>query len=167
MEGTYALPEAQRDRFMARVSMGYPSAASELDMLSSHGSRSPLDALRPVASAAEVRGLIATARALWVSDAVKQYVVDLAGATRTSRDLVLGASPRATLHLLRAARAHAALAGRDHVLPDDVQALAGPVLAHRLLLSPDALLARRSAADVVAGLVRQVPVPGTGGRGAG
>jgi MoxR-like ATPase len=167
MEGTYALPEAQRDRFMARVSMGYPSAASELDMLSSHGSRSPLDGLRPVASAADVRGLIATARSLWVSDAVKQYVVDLASATRTSRDLVLGASPRATLHLLRAARAHAALAGRDHVLPDDVQALAGPVLAHRLLLSPDALLARRTAADVVAGLVRQVPVPGAGGRGLG
>jgi MoxR-like ATPase len=167
MEGTYALPEAQRDRFMARVSMGYPSAASELDMLSSHGSRSPLDGLKPVASAAEVRGLIATARSLWVSDAVKQYVVDLASATRTSRDLVLGASPRATLHLLRAARAHAALAGRDHVLPDDVQSLAGPVLAHRLLLSPDALLARRTAGDVVAGLVRHVPVPGSGGRGVG
>jgi MoxR-like ATPase len=167
MEGTYALPEAQRDRFMARVSMGYPSARSELDMLSSHGSRSPLDSLRPVASAADVRSLIATARSLWVSDAVKQYVVDLAAATRTNRDLALGASPRATLHLLRAARAHAALSERDHVLPDDVQALAEPVLAHRLLLSPDALLARRTAADVVAGLVRQVPVPGTGGRGAG
>ena len=164
MEGTYALPEAQRDRFMARVSMGYPSARSELDMLSSHGSHSPLDALRPVASAADVRALIATARSLWVSDAVKQYVVDLTSATRNSRDLSLGASPRATLHLLRAARAHAALSGRDHVLPDDVQALAEPVLAHRLLLSPDALLARRTAADVVASLVRSVPVPGTGGR---
>jgi MoxR-like ATPase len=159
MEGTYPLPEAQRDRFLARVSMGYPSPASELDMLSSHGSHSPLADVEPVASAADVRRLIATTREIWVSDAVKQYVVDLAGATRSHADLRLGASPRATLHLLRAARAQAALEGRDHVLPDDVQSLAVPVLAHRLLLSPEALLARRSAVDVVTSLVQRVPVP--------
>jgi MoxR-like ATPase len=159
MEGTYSLPEAQRDRFMARVSMGYPSARAELDMLSSHGASSPLDAIKPVATAADVRRLIATTREIWVSDAVKQYVVDLAGATRTSSDLRLGASPRATLHLLRASRSHAALEGRDHVLPDDVQALAVPVLAHRLLLTPDAMLARRSPADVVTGVLNRVPVP--------
>ena len=159
MEGTYPLPEAQRDRFMARVSMGYPSPRAELDMLSSHGSRSPLDEVTPVASAADIRRLVATTREVWVSEAVKQYVVDLAGATRTSSDLRLGASPRATLHLLRAARAHAALEGRDHVLPDDVQVLAAPVLAHRLLLTPDAMLARRSAVDVVGALVQRVPVP--------
>jgi MoxR-like ATPase len=93
MEGTYPLPEAQRDRFMARVSMGYPSPRAELDMLSSHGSSSPLDAVKPVATAADVRRLVATARSVWVSDAVKQYVVDLAGATRASSDLRLGASP--------------------------------------------------------------------------
>ena len=159
MEGTYPLPEAQRDRFMARVSMGYPSPRAELDMLSSHGSSSPLDAVKPVATAADVRRLVATARSVWVSDAVKQYVVDLAGATRASGDLRLGASPRATLHLLRAARAQAALEGRDHVLPDDVQSLAAAVLAHRLLLTPDALLARRSPVDVVNQLVQRVPVP--------
>jgi MoxR-like ATPase len=159
MEGTYPLPEAQRDRFMARVSMGYPSSSSELAMLSSHGSSDPLAAVRPVATAADVRGLVAATRTVWVSDAVKQYVVDLAAATRTSSDLRLGASPRATLHLLRAARAHAALEGRDHVLPDDVQVLARPVLAHRLLLTPDAMLGRRSAEDVVSALVQRVPVP--------
>ena len=162
MEGTYPLPEAQRDRFMARVSMGYPAPRAELDMLSSHGSSSPLDAVKPVATAADVRRLVAIARNIYVSEAVKAYVVDLAGATRSTPDLRLGASPRATLHLLRAARAHAALEGRDHVLPDDVQLLAGPVLAHRLLLNPDALLARRSPVDVVAALVQRVPVPSAG-----
>jgi len=164
MEGTYPLPEAQRDRFMARVSMGYPAPRAELDMLSSHGSSSPLDAVKAVATAADIRRLVAIAREVWVSDAVKQYVVDLAGATRTTSDLRLGASPRATLHLLRAARAHAALEGRDHVLPDDVQVLAAPVLAHRLLLTPEAMLARRSAVDVIDALVQRVPVPATSSR---
>ncbi|WP_200942193.1 MoxR family ATPase [Angustibacter sp. Root456] len=159
MEGTYPLPEAQRDRFMARLSMGYPSAAAELAMLNSHGSSSPLDDVQPVATAADVRELVVATRSVWVSDAVRQYVVDIANATRTSPDLRLGASPRATLHLLRAARAHAALAGRDHVLPDDVQQLAVQVLAHRLLLTPDALLSRRSAQDVVTGLLQRLPVP--------
>jgi MoxR-like ATPase len=159
MEGTYPLPEAQRDRFLARVSMGYPGAASELAMLSSHGSSSPLDEVQPVTTAAEIRELVAQTRAVWVSESVKQYVVDIADSTRNTPDLRLGASPRATLHLLRAARAQAALEGRDHVLPDDIQSLAVPVLSHRLLLTPDALLARRSAQDVVQGLVQRVPVP--------
>jgi MoxR-like ATPase len=164
MEGTYPLPEAQRDRFMARVSMGYPNEAAELAMLDSHGSSSPLEDVQPVATAADVRDLVVATRAVWVSDAVRQYVVDIANATRTSPDLRLGASPRATLHLLRAARAHAALAGRDHVLPDDVQQLAVQVLAHRLLLTPDALLSRRTAQDVVTGLIQRLPVPaGTNG----
>ncbi|WP_426567104.1 AAA family ATPase [Angustibacter sp. McL0619] len=159
MEGTYPLPEAQRDRFLARVSMGYPGTASELAMLSSHGSSSPLDEVQPVATAADIRELVAQTRSVWVSDPVKQYVVDIVDASRSTPDLRLGASPRAGLHLLRAARAQAALEGRDHVLPDDVQSLAVPVLAHRLLLTPDALLARRSAQDVVQGLVQRVPVP--------
>src|SRR4051794_31886261 len=159
MEGTYPLPEAQRDRFLARVSMGYPAMASEIAMLSSHGSSSPLDEVKPVATAADIRELVAQTRAVWVADTVKQYVVDIADATRNTPDLRLGASPRATLHLLRAARAQAALEGRDHVLPDDVQSLAVPVLAHRLLLTPDALLARRSAQDVVQGLLQRVAVP--------
>ena len=145
MEGTYPLPEAQRDRFMARVSMGYPSPAAELDMLDSHTAHSPLDDLRPVATRrrrAPADG--ASVRRVHLSDAVKQYGVDLATATRRSPELRLGASPRATLQLMRAARAQAALAGRDYVLPDDVQALAVSVLAHRLLPTADAQLARRS-----------------------
>jgi MoxR-like ATPase len=163
MEGTYPLPEAQRDRFTARVSMGYPSAAAETAMLASHGAGDPLDDLEPVADAAEVRKLVEAVRSVHVSDPVRRYVVDLAAATRTAPELRLGASPRATLQLVRAARASAALDGRDFVLPDDVQALAGPVLAHRLLLSAEARLGRLGADEVVAALVARVPVPGARG----
>jgi MoxR-like ATPase len=159
MEGTYPLPEAQRDRFMARVSLGYPSADAELEILDTHGSADPLEVLQPVADAAQVRALIAAVRALHAGELVKRYVVDLVRSTRVHPDLRLGASPRAGLHLLRAARAHAALDGRDHVLPDDVQALAVPVLAHRLLPTADAQLARRTPQAVVAELVRTVPPP--------
>jgi MoxR-like ATPase len=160
MEGTYPLPEAQRDRFMARVSMGYPSPAAELDMLDSHTARSPLEDLRAVATADDVRRLTASVRGVYLSPLVKQYAVDLATATRRSPELRLGASPRATLQLLRAARAQAALSGRDHVLPDDLQDLAVALLAHRLLPTADAQLARRSTADVVSDLVARVRVPG-------
>lgn len=162
MEGTYPLPEAQRDRFMARISMGYPSPAAEVAMLESHGDTSPLDDLVPVTDGETVAKLIETVRTLWTSPAVKQYVVDLITATRSTPALRLGASPRASLHLLRSARAHAALAGRDHVLPDDVQALLVPVLAHRLLLTGETQLARRTPADVLHEIVRRVPVPAAG-----
>ncbi len=160
MEGTYPLPEAQRDRFMARVSMGYPSATAELEMLDNHTAASPLDDLRPVASADDVRRLMQAVRGIYLSDSVKQYAVDLATATRRSPELRLGASPRATLQLMRAARATAALSGRDHVLPDDVQELAVSVLAHRLLPTADTQLARRSTSDVVRDLLTRVRVPG-------
>ncbi|NLT57056.1 MAG: MoxR family ATPase [Actinomycetales bacterium] len=159
MEGTYPLPEAQRDRFMARLSMGYPSAAAEMDMLEHHARREPLDDLRPVSDPQAVRALIATAKTVYAADAVKEYVVALVRATRSSTDLRLGASPRAALHLLRAGKAHAAMDARDHVLPDDIQALALPVLAHRLLPSGDAQVARRSPEDVVSTLLAHVPVP--------
>nr|WP_233150045.1 MULTISPECIES: MoxR family ATPase [unclassified Kineosporia] len=159
MEGTYPLPEAQRDRFMARLSMGYPSAAAEVDMLERHGEHDPLSALAPVADAELVRRLIATARAVYASDAVKEYVVSLVRATRSTADLRLGASPRSALHLLRAAKAHAAMEGRQHVLPDDVQELVHPVLAHRLLPSADAQLARRSPEEVLSGLLAHVAIP--------
>lgn len=162
MEGTYPLPEAQRDRFMARISMGYPSPAAEVAMLETHGDTSPLDDLVPVTDGETVAKLIETVRTLWTSPAVKQYVVDLITATRSTPALRLGASPRASLHLLRSARAHAALAGRDHVLPDDVQALLVPVLAHRLLLTGETQLARRTPADVLHEIVRRVPVPAAG-----
>ena len=159
MEGTYPLPEAQRDRFTARVSMGYPDRDAELSMLDERTLVDPLTSLAPVADAATVRELVAAVGRLYVSDAVRRYVVALVESSRRSPDLRLGASPRAGLQLLRSARAAAALAGRDHVLPDDVQALAGPVLAHRLLLTPDAALGRRSAEQVVADLLATVPVP--------
>ena len=166
MEGTYPLPEAQRDRFTVRLEMGYPDAGAELAMLDGHGEEDPLIALRPVSDAAEVRRLIATVRGVHVADPVKQYVVDLATASRTTPDLRLGASPRASLQLLRTARARAALDGRDYVLPDDVQLLAGPVLAHRVLPTAEAQINHRSAETIVADLVARVPVPDArGGRG--
>jgi MoxR-like ATPase len=159
MEGTYPLPEAQRDRFTARVSMGYPDRDAELAMLDDQTGVDPLTTLRPVADAAAVRDLVDSVGRLHVSEAVRRYVVALVEGTRQSPELRLGASPRAGLQLLRTARAAAALAGRDHVLPDDVQAMAAPVLAHRLLLSPDAAAARRTGDQVVAGLLRTTPVP--------
>jgi MoxR-like ATPase len=159
MEGTYPLPEAQRDRFMARLSMGYPAAVAELAMLDRHGSHDPLSTLTAVSDADTVRQLVATTRAVYAAEAVREYVVALVRATRSSADLRLGASPRSALHLLRAAKAHAAIEGRDHVLPDDVQTLVQPVLAHRLLPSADAQLNRRAPEDVLAGLLAHVPVP--------
>ncbi|GAA2659184.1 MULTISPECIES: AAA family ATPase [Nonomuraea] len=161
MEGTYPLPEAQRDRFTARVAMGYPEPAAELEMLDVHGGTSPLDKLQPVATTAEVRALIEAVRGVYVSQPVKKYAIDLVTATRHSPDLRLGASPRSTLQLVRAARAHAALSGRDYVIPDDMQELAIPVLAHRLLPSIEAQGQRRMPEQVVTELVRRVPVPET------
>ena len=159
MEGTYPLPEAQRDRFTARISMGYPDHAAEMAMLAEHASTDPLDALEPVSDAAEVRGLIGVVRAVHVAEGIKAYAVDLADATRRAVDVRLGASPRATLQLLRAAKAWAALDGRDYVIPDDVQALTGPVLAHRLLLTADASIGGRSPEDVLTKVVTAVPIP--------
>jgi len=156
MEGTYALPEAQRDRFTARVSMGYPVMAAEIAMLSARTSSSPIDELEPVTDGAEIRKLIATVAGVHVSSAVQRYAVTLATATRNSPELRLGASPRATLHLVRAARAFAAMEGRDFVLPDDVHALAPSVLTHRLL---PATRTGREPADILASLLESVPVP--------
>ncbi|MFI1012357.1 AAA family ATPase [Streptomyces sp. NPDC020965] len=159
MEGTYPLPEAQRDRFMARVSIGYPSAAAELQMLDVHGGASPLDDLQPVAHAHDILKLIEAVRNVHVADPVRRYAVELVAATRNHPDLRLGASPRATLHLVRAARATAALAGRDYALPDDVQSLVVQVLAHRLLPTAQAQLNRRTAEQVVLEILQRTPVP--------
>ena len=141
MEGTYVLPEAQRDRFMARISMGYPDADAEREMLRSHDRGDPLDVLQPVLAPGGLAELARAARAVFVSHAVESYVLQIVGATRDHPEIRLGASPRASLQLLRAAKAVALLDGRDFVLPDDVQALSGTVLAHRLVL-------RRTGADV-------------------
>ena len=159
MEGTYPLPEAQRDRFTARISLGYPPPAAEREMLDTHGSSSPLDQLKPVARASDVQELVLAVRKVLVSDQVKDYIINLANATRTSPELRLGASPRATLHLLRASRAWAALDGRDYVIPDDVQRLARPVLAHRLLPTAEAIVERHLPEQVVDRIVAQLPLP--------
>jgi MoxR-like ATPase len=159
MEGTYPLPEAQRDRFTARISMGYPEPSAELEMLDVHGQASPLEDLSPVAQAADVNDLIELVRNVHVSSAVRNYAIALVTATREHPDLRLGASPRATLQLVRAARAYAALEDREYVLPDDLQYLAVPVLAHRLLPTAEAQVERRLPEHVVAELVTQVPVP--------
>jgi MoxR-like ATPase len=159
MEGTYALPEAQRDRFMARVSVGYPVEAAEIAMLDSHTGGNPLDDLEPVADAAEIRKLIGIVGQVYVSQAVQRYAVALTTATRRSQELTLGASPRATLHLVRAAKAQAAIKGRDYVLPDDVHLLARPVLAHRLLPSVEATMNGRGSSAILESVLASVPVP--------
>ncbi len=159
MEGTYVLPEAQRDRFMARVSIGYPPAAAEMAMIANHAGANPLDDLEPVTDAAEIRKLIGIVNQIHVAEPIQRYAVGIVAATRASGELSLGASPRATLHLIRAAKASAALQGRDFVLPDDITALAATVLAHRLLPSAEAALAGRQVTEVLRSLVSAVPVP--------
>jgi MoxR-like ATPase len=162
MEGTYALPEAQRDRFMARLSVGYPGRNAEVEMLERRETADPLAAVRPVADVETITGMIALARRLYAAPGIKQYVVDLAEATRTDPMLRLGASPRAAIQLLRAAKALAAMNGRDHVLPDDIQDLAVPVLAHRLLPSTDARLAGHSVTESITAIVARTRLPVSG-----
>lgn len=155
---------------MARVSVGYPSAEAELQMLDIHGGASPLEDLQPVAHAHDIVKLIEAVRGVHVAETVRRYAVDLVSATRTHPDLRLGASPRATLHLLRAAKASAALSGREFALPDDIQALAVAVLAHRLLPTAQAQLNRRTAEQVVQEILQRTPVPAAaqpGGLGIG
>jgi MoxR-like ATPase len=155
MEGTYALPEAQRDRFMARISMGYPDERAELAMVRGRDAENPFDDLRAVVTVDDVQSMIATARAVYASPAVEEYAVAIARATRHDPELRLGASPRATLQLVRAAKARAAVHGRDYALPDDVDALASAVLSHRLVPVRGA----GDVADVVARIVARTPVP--------
>ncbi|MQA14459.1 MAG: AAA domain-containing protein [Pseudonocardiaceae bacterium] len=159
MEGTYALPESQRDRFTARVSLGYPEPDAELAMVDEHASTDPFATLAPVSTAAQVRSLIGAVRAVHVAPELRRYAVELVSATRRLPELRLGASPRATLQLVRASRAQAVLAGRDFVVPDDMHVVAPPVLSHRLVLTAEAQAARRSADDLVRGVLERVPVP--------
>jgi len=159
MEGTYALPEAQRDRFTTRVSIGYPDLPAELAMVDEHAGHNPMNDLQPVSDAETVHRLIQTVRTVHMSPDVRRYAVELTAATRQIPEIRLGASPRATLQLVRAARAQAALSGRDFVVPDDLHSVAVPVLAHRLVLTTEAHAARRSATDVVHAVLHRVPVP--------
>jgi MoxR-like ATPase len=160
-EGTYPLPESQMDRFLMRTSVGYPGRDAELDVLEAHGERSTLGDLGSVVSGAEVQGMIAAARTVHVAPSLRAYLVDLAEATRRHPRLALGMSPRATLSLQRVARARAAAAGRTYVVPDDLKALAEPVLAHRLVVSPEAQLQGVDAGDVLGEVLASVPVPAT------
>jgi MoxR-like ATPase len=153
-EGTYPLPEAQVDRFMVRISLGYPAPNAEAGMLADHEAGDRVLALEPVATAAELLTAQDAATRVHASEALRDYVVRVLWHTRDDPRVDLGASPRAGLMLLRAAKARAMLQGRNHALPDDVQALAEPVLAHRLVMAPEA--ARTAAADVVAEAVSSV-----------
>ncbi|MGJ9421617.1 AAA family ATPase [Aeromicrobium sp. CF3.5] len=162
MEGTYSLPEAQRDRFMARIQVGYPDAAAELAMVRGRDLDNPMDTLGPVVSIETVQQMIAHARSVHVSSAVEQYAVAIVQATRNHPDLRLGASPRATLQMIRAGKALAAIHGRDYVLPDDLDALAPVVLPHRLVAHRGAT----SAEEVVADIIARTPVPSEAPRGA-
>ncbi|UFU05131.1 AAA family ATPase [Ruania halotolerans] len=157
MEGTYRLPEAQRDRFMAQITVGYPPKHDEFELLATGGAMDPLAQLSPVVSLADVQHAMAAVREVHVADPVLAYVLDLVHATREHPALTLGASPRAGLHLVALARAVAMMAGRHHVIPDDVQSLIHPVLGHRIALTRTARLAHASAADVLTEIARTVP----------
>ncbi len=158
-EGTYPLPEAQLDRFMMRLSIGYPSRESEAHILSTHGVASTLDDIEPVTDARGVSEMILMAREVHVAPSLQRYIVSMAESTRAHADVYLGASPRASLMLLRAARAVAASEGRDYVIPYDVKALVVPVLSHRILLSADASMNGRTPAALLSELLEEVPVP--------
>ena len=161
-EGTYPLPEAQLDRFMMRIGLGYPSVDVETEILATHGVRSTLPDISPVSDAATVREMVELARQVHVSPSVRRYIVDLVETTRNHPDVYLGASPRASIMLLRAARAIAAAEERDYVVPDDVKALVGPVLSHRVIVTADAVMGGRTSQAVLQELVGEVAVPVTG-----
>jgi MoxR-like ATPase len=165
LEGTYPLPEAQLDRFLMRIPMGYPNRDAELAILEAQGSRrSPADELDPVVTAADVAEAAAGVGRVHMASELRAYVLDLVDATRRHPDLVLGASPRGSLALQRAARSLAASVGRAFVIPDDVKRVMPAVLEHRVLLAPDALLRGVAAGDVMDAVLASVVVPGATGR---
>jgi MoxR-like ATPase len=158
-EGTYPLPEAQLDRFAMRLGLGYPPLADEARMLHEQTSAPPLDTLESVASAADVLAAVEEAKGVFVEEALSRYVVALLRHTRSDTRLYLGASPRAGIALLRVAKARALAEGREYLLPEDVKAIAGYVLPHRLILAPEARSTGLSAEDLVAQAVEKTPVP--------
>ncbi len=158
-QGTYILPEAQLDRFMMQITLGYPSFEEEINILDRFSEDEPMETLQPVASAEDVIWLQETARKIYVSEPIKQYISHLAQKTRSHRDVELGISPRATLMLLQAAKARALLEGRGFVVPDDVQQLFQPVLQHRLLIRAEGRVQGIDSAQILEVVLRQVPVP--------
>jgi MoxR-like ATPase len=159
-EGIFPLPEAQLDRFMIRIQLGYPSFTDEMSIIDSQRLQHPIDTLGTVASADEVREAQAAVRQVFVHDRIKQYIVSLVHATRTHDDAALGASPRAGLALFRACQALALLRGRDYVLPDDVKELSTPVMGHRVIVTPTARMKRVETHSIVEDVLGQVSVPG-------
>jgi len=158
--GTYPLPEAQLDRFLLKLSMGYPDHSHERDMLTARRSGNPLTALRPIVSRHEFRSIQQYIREkVTISQELLDYILALAEALRQHPELVLGPSPRASIALMGAVRAWACICGRNYVIPDDIKMLVAPVFAHRLLLQPHALVKKVSADDIVASVTREVPVP--------
>ena len=160
-EGTFPLPESQLDRFMLRLRIGYPEREDELDILEVQRIGHPLESLRPVVGADDVRALQLAVRRVRVDELIRRYLVDIARSSRSHPDLLLGASPRASLALFRASQALAAIEGRDYAIPDDVKALAEPVLAHRLIVRPAARVRDVTASAVVQDLLGSLAVPGS------
>ena len=160
-EGTYPLPDSQLDRFLMRISVGYPDKAAEISVLDTHGANSTgvVDSLEPVATAKDIVGMIRLANEVHVAPSLKGYLVDLADATRRHRSLALGVSPRGTLALQRAARSLAAASGRNYVLPDDIKVLTRPVLEHRIVLTPEAGMGGADPGSVLDEILAAVPVP--------
>ena len=159
-EGTFPLPEAQLDRFLMRIGLGYPDFAEELSIIEQQEQTHPIETLEPVATPEDVVGLQEASKSVYVDQTVREYIVNLTEATREHRDVALGASPRASLGLFRAARALALVLDRDYVIPDDINALASAVMAHRIILSPSARMRGVRSTDVVSDILNTVPVPG-------
>jgi len=160
-EGTFPLPEAQLDRFLMRISLGYPDFNEEISIIERQELTHPIDSLGAVTTPDDIRHLQQAAKSVYVDQLVRQYVVSLTEATRRHSEITLGASPRASLGLFRATRALALVQDRDYVIPDDVKLLASSVIAHRLVLSPSARMRGVQSTDVVDDLLRTVPIPGT------
>jgi MoxR-like ATPase len=158
-EGTYPLPEAQLDRFMMRVEVGYPDRTKELEMLETHAVRSTYHDLTPVVHADDVLAMVDIARSIHVDPSVKGYIIDVVGATRGHGEVLLGGSPRSSLFLQRAARAHAAVDRRDYVTPDDVKAVALPILEHRMALRPEANMRGLRLREVIDSILKSLRVP--------
>jgi MoxR-like ATPase len=160
-EGTFPLPEAQLDRFLLRIHLGYPAAADEVSVLQRQMLRHPIEDLTPVTTAGDLQQLQQAVRGVHVDPQIQRYIVQIVNLTRDHPDVYLGASPRGSLALMRASQARAMLAGRDYVIPDDVKALANAALAHRLIMSPEARMRNASAPAVIASVLQEVPVPGS------
>lgn len=163
-EGTYLLPEAQLDRFMMKIGIGYPDAGTEKAMLLSHSQGQPVEQLEPVTTMEEIAAIQREVQQVHLSDVLSDYLLNIVRRTREHEDVMLGASPRATLAFMMAAKAYAFLAGRDYVLPDDIKILAPYVLEHRILLRPESRLGHRSASEVLQQILRQIHVPVSVGR---